>query len=134
MRIAAYLLIALLLCSLMACASQPKLMKATVEPEEASPGDLLTMSVQFSGTSDDLQAVFLTVREYPSEYPRIELYPTGTSAENLWSEDAEVPWEATPGTYHLDVNAIDKKGKEIVTKGFEDNWAGKAGTIVVKIK
>ena len=128
------MLIALVMSILISCASQPKLVKAYVEPEQASPGDLIKMYAQFTGSAKDLKAVYLTVREYPSEYPRIDLYPGTGDDQNLWSEDGEIPWEASPGMYHLDVNAIKKDGEEIVSEGFENNWAGKAGTIVLQIK
>lgn len=128
------LVLTLAMSILVSCAGQPKLVKAYVEPEQASPGDLIKMYVQFTGSSQDLKEVYLTVREYPSEYPRIELYSSPDDGQNLWSEDGEIPWEASPGSYHLDINAINKDGKEIISEGFEENWAGKAGTIVLQVK
>jgi len=128
--IAAVLSLALLI----SCSSQPQLMKASIEPELAAPGAEASVSVEFSGMHADMKQVYLTVREYPYDYPMVELEPDNNSSTNLWSLDLTIPYEAYPGDYHLDINAFLKDGNEIVTEGFEDNSTGKAGTILLKVK
>jgi hypothetical protein len=128
--IAALLSLALLI----SCSSQPQLMKASVEPEMAAPGASANVSIEFSGTHADMKQVYLTVREYPYDFPMVELYPDNSSTSNLWTLDMTIPYEAYPGEYHLDINAFLKDGGEIVSEGFEDNSTGKAGTIILKVK
>ena len=119
---------------LLSCSSQPQFMKASIEPELAAPGATTSVSVEFSGTQAEMKQVYLTVREYPYDFPMIELLPDNTNSANLWSLDMPIPYEAYPGEYHLDINAYLKDGKEIITEGFEDNTTGKAGTILLKVK
>lgn len=123
----------ILLCILVSIsfAAQPELKEAKIDPAVATVGDSVTVSVEFTGTSKDLKEVYLTVREEPYEYPRI---PLKNTEKNIWSMSQEIPYDAYSGTFHLDINAIDKNGKEIVTKGFEKSTTGKAGTIELKIK
>jgi len=127
------ILVAVFCVGQLAFAGQPKLVKAWVEPEEAAIGDSVKLYVEFTGSAKDIKEVYLTVREYPYDYPRIDLQPMGTK-KNLWFKEGEIPYDAYSETYHLDINAFTKKGKEIVTKGFEENSTGKAGTIVLKAK
>ncbi len=130
-----FLIAAILSLSLLiSCSSQPKLMQAVIEPELASPGASANVQVEFSGNKSEMKNVYLTVREYPYDYPMIELLPNDKSDSNSWSLDMPIPYEAYPGEYHLDINAFLQDGKEIITEGFEDNSTGKAGTILLKVK
>ena len=134
MKTALFITILLSLSLLMSCGSQPQLVKATVEPELVSPGDQVNFQVKFTGKKEDMKQVYLTVREYPYDFPMIPLDPDNSSSENVWKSTGDVPYEAYPGEYHLDINAFLKDGKEVVTQGFEDNTTGKAGSILVKVK
>jgi hypothetical protein len=126
--------IILLMGLLIACSGQPKLMQATVEPEIASPGESITLQVQFSGTYTDMKNVYLTVREYPYDYPMIELSPDMSETGNRWKKEVTVPYDANNGEFHLDINAFVRSGEEIISDGFENNSTGKTGTIILKIK
>ncbi|MBN1998738.1 hypothetical protein JW935_14360 [candidate division KSB1 bacterium] len=110
------------------------LKEAKIEPSVISTGDTVRVSILFSGTVNDLKEVYLTVREYTEEYPWIPLEPDTTSAENFWSETGIIPDDASGLSFHLDINAVDKDGEEIVTQGFEDSATGKAGTIEVYVQ
>lgn len=123
----------LLLAAQILVAGQPRLVKATLEPVEVSPGGTIKLYIEFTGSSSDLKEVYLTVREYPWDYPKIPLTPV-KGKKNVWADDGQLPYETPAGTYHFDINAIDKKGKEIVSKGFEESETGKAGTIKMIVK
>ena len=110
-----------------------QLLQAKIGVPKVLAGDDAPLSVEFSGKRTDLKEVYLTVREYPDMYPRIPLKLDPASNKNRWIFTINVPYDAPPDTYHLDINAIDKDGKEIVTKGFETNETGKAGTIELKV-
>lgn len=118
--------------AVIAYAGQPKIKKTILEPEEAAAGDSIRLTIQFTGKHEDLKEVYLTVREYPYEYSKILLQPV-EGKKNTWVVEETIPYEAPTGTYHLDVNAIDKDGNEIIEKGFENNSTGKAGTVILKI-
>jgi hypothetical protein len=115
-------------------AEQPKLKEAAVKPTEAAIGDTIKVVVEFTGVQKDIREVYLTVREYQYDYPRIPLVADTTCKKNIWAMKGPIPDEAPPELFHLDITAIDKEGKEIVTKGFEQSYTGKAGTIELKVK
>ena len=115
-------------------ADQPKLVTSAIEPDSVAAGQFVKISVEFSGTKEDLTEVYLTVREYPEDFPKIPLHTAEGEEKSLWAEEGEVPWDAPMGTVHLDINALDKDGKEVVSEGFEDNDTGRAGTIELNIK
>jgi len=126
-------LTALLLITGMAMAKQPKLVKATITPNKAAIGEKVTVEVEFTGKASDLKQVYLVVRGYEYDTDAIVLQPLEGSKKNVWVADQVIPYEAPAETFNLDINAIDKKGKEIVTKGFENNSTGKAGTIELTV-
>ena len=76
----------------------------------------------------------ITVREYPYEAPRFELSPLPIKGKNIWAHETIVPWDAPAEDFNLDISAIAKNGKEIVSKQLEDNYTGKTGTIPFRVK
>ena len=57
------------------CANQPKLIETMIEPEFVTPGDSIYISIQFTGKQSEMKEVYLTVREYPYDFPMIKLLP-----------------------------------------------------------
>ncbi len=125
--------VALFLITGMAMAKQPKLVKATITPSKASIGDSVQVKVEFTGKKSDLKQVYLVVRGYEYDTDAIILQPDENSKKNIWVAEQVIPYEAPAEVFNLDINAIDKKGKEIVTKGFENNSTGKAGTVELTV-
>ena len=115
-------------------AGQPKLKSAKVEPSMAARGDSLLLTVEFTGKTKDLKEVSLIVREYPHDFPRRYLQPIKKSKKNLWTLIEVVPYDAPAMSFHLDLTALDKNGKEIVTEGFEEQTSGRTGTIEFEVK
>ena len=128
MKKSAFILVALLLLTSLV-AAKPELVQASISPEKASVGDKVKVSVEFTGKKADLKQVYLTVREYPYDGPTIVLKPIEGGKKNIWVAEQNVPYDAPAETFNLDITAVDKKGNEIVTKGFEDNSFGKAGSV-----
>ena len=131
-KTAVIVLVALFTFASLATAGQPKVIEAKISPEKATVGEKITVTVEFSGTAKDLKQVYLTVREYPYDGPTIVLRPV-KGKKNIWSAEETVPYEAPAETFNLDINAVDKKGKEIVSKGFENNYTGKAGSVKLEV-
>ncbi len=125
--------LALLVATSFVFAGQPTVVEATIDPATASAGDSVKISVEFTGKKADVKKVFLTVREYPDEAPTFYLKACEKSDKNVWGSAQRVPWDAPAEKFHLDVTAIDKDGKEIVTKGYENNYTGKAGSVTLKV-
>lgn len=115
-------------------AGQPTLISAKIEPTEASPGDSVKVQIEFSGKVKDIQSVTITVREYPYDAPRFELSPSPIKDKSIWTLKTLVPWDAPMQDFNLDISAIAKNGKEIVSKKLENNSTGKTGTIPFSVK
>ena len=130
-----FIIAVLILCvPLIVSAGQPKLKSATIEPELAATGDTVNITVEFTGKAKNVKEVSFIVREYPYDYPRTYLTLDKKSKKNIWKLVGPVPWDAYAQSYHLDLRALDKKGKEIVTEGMEKQSTGRTGTIEFKVK
>ena len=114
-------------------AGQPKLVQATITPDTVSIGDSVTVEVRFTGKISDLDKVYLVVRGYEYDTQPFYLQPCESSDQNVWTAKEPVPYNASAEVYHLDINAIDKNGKEIVTEAYKDNSSGKAGSIKLTV-
>lgn len=117
-----------------ALADQPKVKVAKIEPAVATVGDTVKMVVEFTGKQKDLKEVSFIVREFQYETPRYYLKADKNSKKNRWILMQPIPYEAPSQVYHLDLRALDKDGKEIVTKGYEKQVTGKAGSVKLEIK
>ena len=125
-------LVSLIALSSQATAGQPEFVEATITPDVAAIGDTVSVTVEFTGEAEDMEKVYLTVREYPYDGPIIPLRPVGGD-KNVWAVEDTVPYDAPAETFNLDITALDKEGKEIVTPGFEDNRYGKAGSVKIEV-
>ena len=119
---------------LVVSAKQPKLKSATIEPKVAATGDTVTITVEFTGKAKSIKEVSFIVREYPYDYPRTWLTHDKKEKKNIWKLVGPIPWDAYAQSYHLDIRALDKKGKEIVTKGLEKQSTGRTASIEFKVK
>jgi len=113
---------------------QPTLKSAEVVPAIASRGDTVKIVVEFTGNPKDLKAVSFVVREYQEDYPKVFLRPVEKDSANVWAAIGPIPYDAPLETYHLDIQAVDSTGQEIVTKGFENQPTGRTGTMQLQIK
>ena len=109
------------------------LKSAKIEPEQAKVRQTVTVTVEFTGNADDIQMVELIVRENPYDAPEMYLQPKKDSDANIWVLSAPVPEDAPYGDYHLEVKALTKDGKDVVTKEYKDQEWGKAGLILFKV-
>ncbi len=118
----------------MAFAGQPKLVKATINPEKASIGEKVTITTEFTGKASDIQSITVTVREYPYDAPEIILENDVATDKNIWTASMKIPQDAPNEAFNLDIKAIDKNGKEIVTKEYEKNYWGKTGSVKLTVE
>ena len=122
---------------LIGCGGQLAVKQTIVEPPQLTPGKTGKIIVIFSGPKNEVAEVVATVREAPNVY-----YTLNNSGENgdekagdnIWTCEAVVPWDAPADTYHLDIQARDEDGNEIITNGLEQQEKGRSGTVEVIVK
>lgn len=115
-------------------AGQPKLKEAKIEPQSVTSGEKAKISVAFTGSKKDIKEVYFVVREYVDEAPLYSLAPDATSKDNLWILEETVPYDAPVGEMHLDITAVDKDGKKIVTKGLDKEALGTTASLKLDVK
>jgi GH15 family glucan-1,4-alpha-glucosidase len=117
-----------------AFAGQPEVKEATITPTELGVGDSVKIVVEFTGEKGNIKEIFGYAREYPYDSPRITLFQDEDSKKNIWKVAATVPWDAPSETFHLDFTAVDKEGKEIVSKDMPETAIGKTFTLILTVK
>lgn len=93
--------------------------------------------VVFNGASDKIESVEATVRENPEMVFRLN--DEGESgdveeSDNIWSYEVTVPFDATPGVYHLDFTALDVDGNVIHPKGAGEEASNRSGSVEVRVR
>ncbi len=111
-----------------------KLIQAKIEPAAAAAGDMVKVTVEFSGKVDKVKEVMIIPREFAYDIDEPYSLIKDASGKNVWTLEGPIPYEAPPGVVNLEIKAIDKKGKEIVIKDYKDQVHGKAGLIKFEIK
>ncbi len=111
-----------------------KLIQARIEPAEAAAGDMVKVTVEFSGKADKIKEVMIIPREFAYDIDEPYSLTKDASGKNVWTLEGPIPYEAPAGIVNLEIKAIDKKGKEIVIKDYKDQVHGKAGLITFEIK
>jgi len=107
------------------------------EPQPASRGEMITLQVEIDGPIKNVDYVQMTVREFPEMVSRLRNAGQGgdeTADDNIWSMATEVPSDAPPGTYHVDLSVFDINGNELVSEELTNQWTGKSATISLKIQ
>lgn len=118
------------------CAGPLAISELDVEPKAVAVGATALITVQFTGPKNSVASVEATVREAPDIY--YVLVDDGTMGDekandNIWTVGAEVPYEAAPGIYHLDIRAKDLDGNTILIKGGELTNMGYSGSVTVTV-
>lgn len=118
------------------CASQLAVKEMAIEPATISLGKRGLIKVTFVGPKKSVASVHATVYEAPEIF--YDLSDDGTNGDekaddNVWTARVDVPYEAQPGIYHLDIRARDAEGNTIAVKGGELTGAGYSGSITVTV-
>ena len=118
------------------CASQLAVKEMAIEPATISVGERGLIKVTFVGPKKNVASVRATVYEAPEIF--YDLRDDGTNGDekaddNVWTALVDVPYEATPGIYHLDIRARDAEGNTIAVEGGELTGAGYSGSITVTV-
>ncbi len=97
---------------------------------------MITLLVKLDGPIENVDYVQMTVREFPEMVSRLRTDGQGgdeSAGDKVWSMSTEIPYEAQPGTYHVDISVFDVNGDELVTEELANQWTGKSATISLKI-
>lgn len=114
---------------------QPKLSEALITPSELKPGDSAVITVKVT----DRQALVTKVEGIVREDPSIKLKlrddgaaPDQKAGDSVWTLQVDVPFQAPPGDFTLEITAFRSDGSPVPVK----NEQGKSGPLmtVVPIK
>ncbi len=132
-------LLSILICSsiLSGCAAKLGVKSISSEKTSVFVGETVKLTVVLNGSTKQVSRVIATVREAPEfSFSLTDGGKNGDekAGDNIWTYALEVPYEADPGEYHLDISVRDEDGKELVVEGMEKRSTGRSGTLVVTVK
>jgi hypothetical protein len=132
-----FIVLLLFIFVLTGCAAKLGVKSISSEKQSVYVGEAVKLTVVLKGSPKLVSRVIATVREAPEfSFPLNDEGKSGDvkAGDNIWSYALEVPYEADPGNYHLDISVRDKDGKELVVEGREKYSTGRSGTIEVNVK
>lgn len=114
-------------------AAEPEIKEIKLDKEEYKPGEEISISIEFTGKATEIQSVELFSREYRYDAPKMMMQHLG-DGKNIWALKADLPYDAPLGTYNIEIKALNKNGKEIVSDECENCSYGKTGVFQFKVK
>jgi len=101
---------------------QPKLENAVISPAELKPGETAIISVNVVDRHDVVKRVEGLVQEEPSI--RLKLRDDGSepdakAGDNVWTLQVDVPEQAPPGTFMLELMAYRSDGTPVPVRDAE---------------
>ena len=98
---------------------QPKLQNAAISPAELKPGDTAVVTVHVADKHDIVRRVEGVVRE--DQRIKLKLRDDGEppdqkADDNVWSLQVDVPFQAPPGSFNLDLTAYRSDGTPVPVK------------------
>ena len=126
------MLVVLLLVAAAAVSAKPKIKNTWIEPLLMSPGDEVTIAIEFTGRDKDLKYVEIIPRQR-DKYDPIHLTRDPNTKKNIWSTKITVPEDAKKGFYELELKVTDRFGDQVVHRKHRKQKYGKAGLIKFEI-
>lgn len=101
---------------------QPQFQRAIITPDQLKPGDTAKIEVQVKDRYDIVRRVEGIVKEDPTI--RLKLHDDGQApdekaGDNVWVLQVDVPFQATPGDFLLQLMAYRADGTVVPVKGKE---------------
>jgi hypothetical protein len=103
---------------------QPRVRQALIEPAELHPGDTALISVQIEDRFGIVKRVEGVVREDPRITFQLRddgVEPDLKAGDGIWILPVDVPFQAPPGKFTLDVTAYRSDGEAIVVRDEKEN-------------
>lgn len=98
---------------------QPQFQRAVITPDQLKPGDSAIIQVQVKDKFDVVRRVEGVVKEDPTI--RLKLRDDGEApdekaADKIWALQVDVPYQATPGEFLLQITAYRADGSVVPVK------------------
>ena len=95
---------------------QPEIRKAEITPPELKPGDSAVITVDLKDRNHVVRRVEGVVVEDPRITFRLNdagTEPDAKAGDGVWSMAVDVPFQAPPGQYILELTALDADGRPV---------------------
>jgi hypothetical protein len=98
---------------------QPKMQDAAIAPAQLKPGDTAVVTVRTADKHDIIKRVEGVVRE--DQRLKLKLHDDGAAPDTaandkIWSLQVDVPFQALPGSFNLDLTAYRSDGTPVPVK------------------
>ncbi len=111
--------------------AKPKVKHIWIEPTLMSPGQQVTVTIEFSGRDKDIKYVEIIPRDRKKS--NIVLQRDQKTKRNIWKATVAVPGDAKKGFYELELKVTDRFGDEVVNRKYKKQKYGKAGLLKFEI-
>jgi hypothetical protein len=103
---------------------QPKLRDASMSPALVKPGDTGFITVKLNDKRDVVARIEGVVRGY--ERMKLDLHDDGAdgdkkAGDGVWTLQVDVPYEAPPGQFLVELTAYNDKGEPVLVKNEKGN-------------
>ncbi|HUW62225.1 MAG TPA: hypothetical protein VMZ06_14575 [Candidatus Bathyarchaeia archaeon] len=101
---------------------QPQFQRAAIAPDQLKPGDTAMIQVEVKDRYDIVRRVEGVVREDPTIRLKLHddgLAPDEKADDNVWVLQVDVPFQATPGDFLLQLTAYRADGTVVPVKSKE---------------
>jgi hypothetical protein len=101
---------------------QPQFGRAVITPDQLKPGDTAKIEVEVKDRYDVVRRVEGVVKEDPTIRLKLHddgLEPDVKAADNVWVLQVDVPFQATPGDFLLQLTAYRSDGTVVPVKSKE---------------
>jgi len=116
---------------------QPQFREASINPSQLTPGDSAVISVNVKDRHEIVRKVEGVIREEPSLKLKLRddgEAPDAKAGDNLWTLQVDVPFQAPPGEFTLDLTAYRSDGTPVPVRGAEGKTAPLATSLPLVIK
>lgn len=115
----------------------PKIARAGIDPPVLAPGDTALITVEVTDRYGLVKRIEGVVKEDPSITFRLRddgVPPDRAAGDGVWTLQVDVPFNAPPGDFELDLVAYDSAGQPILIKNELDEVAPLSARFPVAIR
>jgi hypothetical protein len=116
---------------------QPQFKDAMITPTELKPGDTAVITVRVKRPHDIIRRVEGIIREDPSIKFKLHddgVPPDEKAGDNVWSLQVDVPFQAPPGEFLLELTAFRSDGTPVPVKNDQARTVPMTVSIPVMIR
>lgn len=116
---------------------QPQFREATITPSQLTPGDSAVIAVDVKDRHEIVRTVEGVIREEPTLKLKLRddgEAPDTKAGDNLWVLQVDVPFQAPPGEFMLDLTAYRSDGTPVPVRGAEGKTVPLTASLPIVIK